>query len=244
MSFSLIMKKFLIILSIFLVLALIVVGLMTVVGKMPGLSSMVYEQVDLGVQESPDIIYDYYEEIGYVNNLKGGEPKRGELVFDGGIDVEHTFTQQEINSWIAAWESEWEGLPFQNSQIRINPDGSVEATSMISVSNAESFAKSLGYTDEDINKAKSYVKVIPDPLPVYAKGTASIESNNVTIDVQSFKVGGYTLPSNISSAIGSVLESVITSARQLNAETDVERAVVTADGVDFKGTVPASVDVR
>lgn len=238
------MKKFLIILSIFLVLALIVVGLLTVVGKMPGLSSMVYDQVDLGVQESPDKIYDFYDEIGYVNNLKGGEPKSGEVVFSGGIDIEHTFTQQEINSWIAAWESEWSGLPFKSSQLRLNPDGTVEASSMLSVSDAESFAKTLGYTDEDINKAKSYVEVIPDPLPIYAKGTGSIEGNNVTINVQSFKVGGYTLPSSVSSAIGTVLESVITRARQLNAETNVERAVVTAEGVDFKGTVPASVDVR
>lgn len=238
------MKKFLIILSIFIVLALIVVGLLTVIGKMPGLSSMVYEQVDLGVRESPDIIYDYYEEIGYVNNLKGGEPKSGEVVFDGGIEIEHTFTQQEINSWIAAWESEWSGLPFKTSQLRINPDGTVEASSTLSISDAESFAKTLGYSDEDISKVKSYVKVIPDPLPIYAKGTASIEGNNVAMDVQSFKVGGYTLPSSVSSAIGSVLESIVTRARQLNAETNVERAVVTAEGVDFKGTVPVSVDVR
>ena len=237
------MKKIFLGITVLLVL-LIGVGVLTFMGKIPALSGLIFKQVELDVQETPDSIYSYYDDIGYINNLKGDTPKSGELVFEGGIDIEHTFTQSEINSWIAAWESEWSDLPFSNSQIRINSDGTVEASSSISVATAESFAKMLGYTDEDIAKAKSYLKYIPDPLPLYAKGTASIVGNVVSIDIQDFKVAGFTLPSSISSAMGDVLEDVTQRTRTLSNDTSVEEAVVTPDGVRFKGTVPASVDVR
>lgn len=237
------MRKIFLIITILLVL-LIGVGVLTFMGKIPALSSLIFKQVELDVAQTPDEIYSYYDEIGYVNNLKGETPKSGELVFEGGIDIEHTFTQNEINSWIAAWESEWSDLPFSNSQIKINSDGTVEASSSISVATAESFAKMLGYTDEDISKAKSYLEYIPDPLPLYAKGTASIVGNVVSIDVQDFKVAGFTLPSTISSAMGGVLEDITQRTRTLSDDTNVQEAVVTSDGVRFKGTVPASVSVR
>ena len=237
------MRKIFLIITILVVL-LVGVGVLTFMGKIPALSSLIFKQVELDVAQTPDEIYSYYDEIGYVNNLKGETPKSGELVFEGGIDIEHTFTQNEINSWIAAWESEWSDLPFSNSQIKINSDGTVEASSSISVATAESFAKMLGYTDKDISKAKSYLEYIPDPLPLYAKGTASIVGNVVSIDVQDFKVAGFTLPSTISSAMGGVLEDITQRTRTLSDDTNVQEAVVTSDGVRFKGTVPASVSVR
>ncbi len=237
------MRKIFLIITI-LVVVLVGVGVLTFMGKIPALSSLIFKQVELDVAQTPDEIYSYYDEIGYVNNLKGETPKSGELVFEGGIDIEHTFTQNEINSWIAAWESEWSDLPFSNSQIKINSDGTVEASSSISVATAESFAKMLGYTDKDISKAKSYLEYIPDPLPLYAKGTASIVGNVVSIDVQDFKVAGFTLPSTISSAMGGVLEDITQRTRTLSDDTNVQEAVVTSDGVRFKGTVPASVSVR
>ncbi len=237
------MRKIFLIITI-LVVVLVGVGVLTFMGKIPALSSLIFKQVELDVAQTPDEIYSYYDEIGYVNNLKGETPKSGELVFEGGIDIEHTFTQNEINSWIAAWESEWSDLPFSNSQIKINSDGTVEASSSISVATTESFAKMLGYTDKDISKAKSYLEYIPDPLPLYAKGTASIVGNVVSIDVQDFKVAGFTLPSTISSAMGGVLEDITQRTRTLSDDTNVQEAVVTSDGVRFKGTVPASVSVR
>lgn len=208
------------------------------------LSDAFMKQVSLGVRESPDRIYAYYDEIGYVDGLKGEEPKSGTLVFEGGIEIEHTFTQEEINSWIAAWENDWADLPFMNSEIRINPDGTVEATSSISVAAAESFARTLGYSDAEIAKAKEYLSVIPDPLPLYAKGTASIEQNSSSFDVQEFKVGSVTVPSSITALVGPLLENVVDRARLLSNDTSINYARVTSEGVSFSGTVPASVRVQ
>lgn len=237
------MKKILLI--IFLVIVLAVAGIYLVLKNnvfslnIPGM-----EQIDLGIDESPDIIYAYYEEIGFQNNLEGDTPRSGTLVFEGGIDIEHTFTQKEINSWFSAWENSWTGIPFKNLQIKLNTDGTVEASSLITLKEAEALGRTLGYSQEDIEKAKGYIRYIPDPLPLYATGTASITENDVSIDIDNMKIGNISVPSNISSAIGYVIEDSIEKARTLSDYTNVKEAIVTSEGVRFKGTVPASVNVR
>ena len=116
------MKKLLIVFAGLLVLILLLLGViyLAIRGKMPVLSDMVFKQVELGVKESPDEMYAFYDKIGYIDNLKGTSPKSGDLVFADEIELDHTFAQSEINSWIAAWEGEWADLPFTNSQIQIN----------------------------------------------------------------------------------------------------------------------------
>lgn len=235
--------------KIFSILLLIVGGI-SILGyailnnKLPLLSNLIFKQVELNVSESPDLIYSYYDQIGYINNLRGETPKSGELIFEGGLDIEHTFTQQEINSWISSWESEWSDLPFQNSGIKINEDGTVEATSLISVSKAEIFAKTLGYSQQDIDMAKDYLKYIPDPLPLYAKGKATIVDNVVDIQISEFKVGIYSLPNEVTNKIPLVLSDITTKTRQLSSYTNVKSAIVTPQGVSFVGTVPASVGIK
>lgn len=75
------MKKFLFILLILFIL--LGIGYLTLRGKMPILSDIVLKQVDLGIEESPDIIYGFYDEIQFEDNLKGDTQKSGELVFEG-----------------------------------------------------------------------------------------------------------------------------------------------------------------
>jgi hypothetical protein len=237
------MKKILLCILILLIL-IVGAGYLILTSKIPALTNAALKQVDLGVRETPEEIYSFYDDIGYENNLKGNETKSGELVFEGGIELNHTFTQKEINSWICAWEQDWSNLPFQNSQIRINDDGTVEASSSISIPIAESFAKMIGYTQEDINKAKSYLKFIPDPLPLYAKGTAQITENTAKYNIQDFKIGGYTLPSSLNTPLSNLLEDITTRTRDLSDYTDVKTATITSEGVEFVGTVPASVSVR
>ncbi len=236
------MKKFLI--SLLVILVLVGAAYLTLKGKMPVLSNLVYKQIDLGIEnETADEIYSFYDEIGYADTLRE-EPKSGTLVFEGGIDIEHTFTQSEINSWITAWEGEWTDLPFSNPQIKINKDGSVEASSMITISSAEDFAKELGYTDAEISKAENYLGYLPEQLPLYANGTAEIINNVATIDLQNFKLSRYTIPSSIYSDISSVLEDFIQKTINLSDSTNISSAMVTPEGVEFVGTVPASITVE
>jgi hypothetical protein len=92
------MKKLLIIIPILLIVVL-VIGYFVFKGKIPLLSNAVFKQIDLGIDESPDIIYEYYDEIGYKDNLKGTTPKSGELVFEGGIEIEKTFSLSEMEKY-------------------------------------------------------------------------------------------------------------------------------------------------
>lgn len=236
------MKKLLII--ILSLISILGIFYLVIKGKIPIISNIVLKQVDLGVNESSDIIYSYYDQIGFINNLNTDTKQTGELVFEGGIELEHTFTQKEINSWFRAWEESWAGIPFQNLQVRLNPEGAVEASSLISIKEAESIGKTLGYTDEQISKAKTYLKYIPDPLPLYAKGSVSITQDDVSINIQNFKVVNVNVPESLANSMGKIVEDVIERARNLSDSTTIKRAVVTPQGVEFVGTVPASVSIK
>jgi hypothetical protein len=240
------MKKFLTIFGIFfLILFLLLgVGYLTLKGKIPLLSDKILSQKDLGINESPDEIYAFYDEIGYVDGLKGEEPKSGELLFEGTIDIEHTFTQSEINSWLSAWEQGWADIPFRNLQIKLNSDNTVEASALISVKKAESIGKMLGYSDEEIEKAKEYLGYIPDPLPLYATGTASISNNVPDLNVRDFKVVGISLPQGLIQPVTNVLSDIMERGTNMSgAQTDIQSAEVTEAGVEFVGTVPAKVSI-
>jgi hypothetical protein len=236
------MKKFLIIVG---VLILILGGgyLLLKNGKQR-ISQLAFKQIDLGIDESSDIIYEYYEEIEFENGLAGEEPKSGELVFEGGIEVDKTFTQEEINSWFSAWEESWTGTPFQNLQVKLHEDGSIEASSLISIQEAESIGKTLGYTDEQIESAKKVLKFVPDPLPMYGKGNVSITDNVVDIDFSTLKVANFSLPGELPQQVTSVIGDMVEQARYMSDDTDIQSAIVTSEGVKVSGTVPASVGIR
>lgn len=236
-------KALLIVLLLFVIVGGL--GYLTLSGKLPFLSNLILKQKDLGIEATTDEIYAFYEEIGYEDNLRGETPKSGELIFEGAIDIEHTFTQSEINSWLTSWEQSWTGIPFENLQIKISPDGTVEASSLISVSKAEDIGRSLGYTQEEIDKAKTYLKYIPDPLPLYATGTASIINNEVNLGVGTFKVAGIGLPDTLKSQMAGVIEDVMERAIHFEgAQTDIKSAKVTEAGVEFIGTVPRKVSIK
>lgn len=237
------MKKIILFLLLLILLS-VGIGYLTLKGKIPFISERIFKQVDLGINESPEVIYTYYDEIGFVNNLEGDTPQSGELIFEGGIDLDHTFTQQEINSWFSAWEESWTGIPFKNLQVKLNSDGTVEASSLISIQEAESIGKTLGYSQEEIDKAKSYLEYIPDPLPLYAKGTISITQDDVQIDMSNFKVANFNVPSTITSGVAWIVEDVIEKARNMSDETTINSATVTSEGVKFIGRVPASVSIK
>jgi hypothetical protein len=241
------MKKFLTILGVFFFLLIIVVGIgyLSIRGKVPFISNKVFSQVDLGIDETPDEIYSYYDEIGYVDGLQGEQPKSGELVFEGTIDINHTFTQSEINSWLSAWEESWADVPFQNMQIKLNPDGTVEASALISVEKAETIGRMLGYTNEEIEEAKKYLGYVPDPLPLYATGRASITNNTVNLNVDDFKVSRLPLPGALINPVTNVISDIVARGTTIGgAQTYIREANVTAEGVEVLGKVPASVSIK
>lgn len=237
------MKKFLLILLL-VIISITAVGYLAIKGKIPIITNAVFKQIDLGIDETPETIYAFYDQIGFVDGLKGDTPKTGDLVFEGSIPLNHTFSQKEINSWISAWEESWTGIPFKNLQIKLYPDGTVEASSLISIKDAEAIGRTLGYTDEEINKAKTFLTFIPDPLPLYAKGTASVTNDVVSMNATDFKVANYTLPQNLTDAVIGVVEDTIERAKTMSDSAAIQSATVTSDGVKFVGTVPASVKIK
>lgn len=240
------MKKSLIIILIVLGILLLccAVSALTIMGKMPGLSSMLWKQKDLGVDTDPKYIEELYQEIGYIDNLRDKEQVEGEPVLTGSIALDRTFSQNEINSWANKWDSQWANAPFKNPQIKIHDDGAVEASAMISIEDAQKFAKQIGYSQEDIDKAMEYAKYLPSEIPVYARGTASVTNNEIQLNLDSAEAAMYELPSDITDGIEEVIQNVFKKAIANSGELDIQKAEIKNGKVAFLGTVPGEVDIK
>ena len=236
------MKKVLIILIA--VVAVLGGGYFLLKDRVPTLSQLIFKQIDLGTSESSDMIYEYLDEIGFVSELKGDEPKSGDLEFTGEIRIEKVFTEQEMNSFASSWK-DWAGSPFTDVQVKIYEDGTAEASASISIQGAENIAKTLGYTDEEISEAKKYLKYVPDPLPMYATGTAYIENNVIEMDLSNMKIAGVNLPGDLPNQVGNVIEDMGEKAIETMApQTVIESAKVTEEGIDVQGTFPSAVGIK
>ena len=95
-------------------------------GFVPGLSSVFMKQKDLGVEPDDKYAEAVYTRIGFENTFyKDPNPKDGEIVYSGQIEIDDSLSSVEITSLMNTWEK-WESTPFENAQARINDDGSVE----------------------------------------------------------------------------------------------------------------------
>ena len=142
------MKKVAIIVLGLLVICCLIffaIGLV-IAGKLPGLSDKYLEQKDLGITANPELIYDFYDTVGFEYNLESGQPSTGNLKYSGKLDVNRSFSQAEANAWVAAWGNDWDDMPFRNPQLLINEDGTLEGSAVLSIERAIKFAQQLGYS--------------------------------------------------------------------------------------------------
>jgi len=94
-------------------------------------------------------------------------------------------------------------------QIRFDENGTAEASGILEIATATKFAKQLGYSDSDIEKAKSYAKYVSGDLPFYLKAKAEVQNNNVSLQASTIQIGRVTLPESISQPLSEVVADVI-----------------------------------
>ena len=213
-------------------------------GFVSGLSSVFMKQKDLGVEPDDKYAEAVYTRIGFENTFyKDPNPKDGEIVYSGQIEIDDSLSSVEITSLMNTWEK-WESTPFENAQARINDDGSVEFSAMVDVNKLEEFAKELGYTDDEISEGKSYLKVLNNKMPVYAKGEASMENNEASIDLTDGKIGNFPVPGSLLSKIAPILEEAIQKRFDQVPNTDIESVKFEDGKMKIKGDIPQKVEIE
>ncbi len=222
-------------------LAAVVLGL-GYLGLVPGVASVFGSDKprDLGVKAAQADLQSANAKTGVkLVELPPSSTPQGSIKYSGQIPVNNSFTDEELTA--LAGNSKWKFNPFQNVQIKIGDDGTLEASGILRVERLQGYATATGVSSETVNMVMDKLKVVPNSTPpFYIKGTGSVVNNRVSADVQQLEVGRFSVPSNLISdnkgAITSFLNDKITKIPGLS----VKSATLSNGTIKFDGTLPES----
>jgi len=233
------MKKFL---FFILLLILIPVAGLAYLGFVPGVSKYIAKPVDLGVKVDPSYTDSLEQKINFKNELPGGVvPVGREGVFSGSIKVDEQVSSVAATSILAQWKRRSPSLPVRDVQVRFNDDGTAEVSGVLEIATAISVAKTLGYSDADIEKGKSYAKYVSGDLPFYVKGTTGATNNQISISPSDFQLGKVSVPESITTPAARVVEDVIERRIKQVGGINLESIKLGSGSLQFTGTVPSSI---
>lgn len=177
-----------------IVIAVVVVLVLGFLGVVPGVSGL------LGADKPRDLGVTYTE-ADFTSFMAKNHVKRVVLdavatpqaswVLQGSQNVTAVFTDKEITARLAKAEG-WALDPFTDVQVKIAPDGVVEASGMVHVDRLRAYAQATGVSQDEIDtiaKGVGKYRIPQGSFPVYAKGTLSITDNNLDIDVAALTIG-------------------------------------------------------
>lgn len=240
------MKKIVIVsIAILLVCIACLIIILAYIGLVPGLSDIFMKQKDLGIKSDIKLVENFYTKVGVENNFYQNEqPVEGELVYTGTINLrEEALSSEEVTSILSSWQK-WSPVFIENPQVKIADDGSVELSTIINVSKAKEFAKTLGYSDQEIDKGSKYVKIVNDKIPVYAKGNASMTDNQASFDISNAKIGNFPVPSFMLDEISPVLENALERRISQIPGTDIQKVELKEGKMIISGDIPQKTEIK
>jgi hypothetical protein len=230
-------------LKVFLIILLVLIaGAAGVYFLMPGLS----RPVDLGVRSSRAA---YESAVGKLGIIKDEAPRGGSsgdysVVYTGSNAIDTSLTSEEITSFLGENRPPYYAL--KNVQVRINDDGTVEASGTIDTSYVYDVILQGLYSREETRAALPMLGLIPDKVNVYVKLAGSIDDNHVTgLNVEAASVMGITIPTELISSNEEFIVGILDDniARQNARASSIITHLGISDGrIDFVGTLPASVE--
>jgi len=176
----------------------------------------------------------------YANNgvasaaITGSQDNPSGIKYEGKKEVKTSFTSAEISALNNSVS--WVNYPISNIQIKINPDGTGEASGILDVRKILSWVSFTHSVGEIESKVKEY-NIGFNP-PFYLKGNVTVANNKVTLVPQTIEVGRITIPKNIVSENIAPIEKF--AQDRLNAIPNLQIRSLNLDGgkVNLDATVP------
>jgi len=232
-------KKIFVFLLVFL---LLIVGALSYIGVVPFISPLIAKAKDLGVKTDRELVTKFDEKYGMKNELPGGVVADGsEPKYEGSVDLDISLSGEEISSILEYWKEQYGMTPIYDVQVRINSDGTGEVSGILDVSTAVLMAKKLGYSNADIEKAKSYAKYVAGDLPFYIKGRGGVTNNEVSVNASEIQIGRVTLPESIAGPVAEASGDMVERRMKEVPGVNIERLSLENGKVNLKGTIPNTV---
>lgn len=172
-----------------------VVGVLGYVGFIPGLSRVMgaYSAKDLGIRVTVQDSVDAQAKTGVtLMDLPPETPASESIQLSGSKPTSYEMDSTELTA--LANNRSWKYFPFENVQIRIHDDGSVESSGIIKLDAVMNYAQAIGYSQADVEKAMSALSIPHVNLPYYVKASGSVENDAVSLDIQSVSLARIPVP--------------------------------------------------
>jgi len=230
-------------------LLLIVVGglvVLSYMGFVPGLSDALGTSRgrDLGVRPGAADLASARAKLGHGQiEIAGTADANGSLRFEGSHPVDAAFTSEEFTALQQARRYKHDPLYADQTQVKFNPDGTVETSGRIRKGNLEKYAEAIGIPRSQIAQIKEIADKFPADPTFYAKGTVVVTGGQVTTTVTSLEIAHVPVPADqINQATGPA-EQLAEQVISLTPGLSVEEFSVVDGRAHFKGTYPDKVYV-
>jgi hypothetical protein len=159
---------------------------------------------------------------------------RESVKYEGSHPVEESLTSEELTATLNTRDYKYN--PMKKVQIKVNDDGTIEASGTIILANIIPYTEAFGIKNE---KVKETIAKYGEKLPInpnfYYKGTPTISNNNANVKIEEIKIGAFDVgeqfPNNIlNDAVNEQIEGV--------PGLNVDNLEVTNGKLDFKGDYP------
>jgi hypothetical protein len=225
-----------------IVLAVIVIGGAAVYLLLPGLS----RPVDLGIRSSREAYDSAMEKLEITKDKSpvSGTADDYTITYGAPHDVDTSLTSEELTSFFN--ENRPPYYAVQNVQVRVNDDGSVEASATLDTGYV--FNQMLGgqYSKKDAQSALPMLGLIPEKVNIYFKVQGGVRDNQIEeLSVDTVSVMGIQIPQSLigdnMSFITNTLDSYI--ANECGSVGAYISSIEAGNGIiDIKGSVPSSVE--
>ncbi len=161
------------------------------------------------------------------------------LIVAGSHQVDEYFTSQELTAAVDNRNKQYVYFPFNNVQIRVNADGSIEGSATVTYNDAVNYLVALGVSYQDIIKAAAKFNVPKVGFPVYLKASGSIVNNLGHIKIHSANIANIPVPQNFVDQYGPGVNDLIEDViKDRQPSYNIEKLEIIEGKVHFKGTSP------
>jgi hypothetical protein len=217
-------------------------------GLVPGVSILFgsHKPRDLGVRYTAEHNDSYNQKAQATIETKivDNELPLDELMeFNGIANLDVSMTQEEFTA--RANNVAWPHFPFEDSQLKINSDGTVEVSTLLKIEKVDEFLLAVGYDQETVSKAENALSkagILSKRPPVYFKADVSVKDNRTSFDLVSAEIGRLEVPLEDYGANGAIMD-LIDGIFPLIDNLDVKSADFKGGTFNFEGTVPTDLTV-
>lgn len=202
---------------------------------------------DLGVKYSQADYESAIQKIEYIKDPAPTGESADEYVYTYGAlkNISTEFTSAEITAFVNTNRPSYYAV--KNAQVKINSDGSVEASGSVNVDYVLNEMLSGKYSRSQIMEEIPALGLLPSNVNLYIKGGGSVVNNDASVNVDSIEVQGISIPqkfvnsSEAASTVNGALNKVL-SASNTKSGSNIEKLAPQDGKLLIIGEFPSSLE--